>query len=98
MQSDISNPVSRRSLLGLPDEAPGHISSLIVRCRPENLDTVAACIARLRIAEVAMAATSGKIVVTLETRDEDEIVGAMGAMERMRGVVSVALVFHQTDA
>ena len=41
---------------------------------------------------------TGKIVVTLETRDEDEIVAAMNAMQRMAGVVSVALVFHQTDA
>ena len=41
---------------------------------------------------------SGKIVVTLETRDEDEIVAAMNALQRMTGVVSVALVYHQTEA
>ena len=59
---------------------------------------MAARIARLGVAEVAMTDPTGKIVVTLETRDEDEIVAAMNAMQRMTGVVSVALVFHQTDA
>ena len=50
------------------------------------------------VAEVAMTDPSGKIIVTLETRDEDEIVAAMNAMQRFDGVVNVALVFHQSDA
>ena len=55
-------------------------------------------IERLSVAEVALSDPSGKIVVTLETRDEDEIVAAMAALQRMTGVVSVALVYHQTEA
>ncbi len=99
MPADASTPISRRSLLGLPDETVGHISSLVVRAHPDRSAGVAARIARFGIAEVALTdATTGKIVVTLETRDEDEIVAAMNAMQRMDGVVSVALVFHHTDA
>ena len=45
-----------------------------------------------------MSDPSGKIVVTLETHNEDEIVAAMDALQRMTGVVSVALVYHQTEA
>ena len=63
-----------------------------------KLEAVVARIERLSVAEVALSDPTGKIVVTLETRDEDEIVAAMNAMQRMTGVVSVALVFHQTDA
>ena len=98
MPADASPRLTRRSLLGLSEESFGHISSLVVRAHPDRLDAVAARIARLGVAEVAMTDPTGKIVVTLETRDEDEIVAAMNAMQRMTGVVSVALVFHQTDA
>ena len=95
MPADASTPITRRSLLGLPDETVGHISSLVVRVHPDRTERVAGRIARLGIAEVALTdIPTGKIVVALETRDEDEIVAAMNAMQRMSGVVSVALVFH----
>ena len=45
-----------------------------------------------------MSDPSGTLVVTLETHNEDEIVAAMNAMQHMDGVVSVALVYHQTEA
>ncbi len=98
MPADASPEVSRRTLLGLPEDTFGHICSLVVRAHPARLAAVAARIGRLSVAEVAMTDPSGKIVVTLETRTEDEIVAAMTATQRMTGVVSVALVFHQMDA
>ena len=99
MPADASTPVSRRSLLGLPEETFGHISSLVLRVRPDRAEGVAARLGRLAVAEVALSdPATGKIVVTLETLNEDEIVAAMNAMQRMSGVVSVALVYHQTEA
>ena len=98
MPADASPRLTRRSLLGIPEDPPGHISSLVVRAHPARLDAVVARIGRLSVADVALSDPSGKIVVTLETRDEDEIVAAMAALQRMAGVVSVALVYHQTEA
>jgi nitrate reductase NapD len=98
MSADASPPITRRSFLGIDEEAPGHISSLVVRAHPNRLAEVSRRIARLSVAEVAMSAPSGKLVVTLETHNEDEIVAAMNAMQHMDGVVSVALVYHQTEA
>ena len=99
MPADASTGMTRRSLLGIPEDPPGHISSLVVRAHPARLAAVVARIQRLSIAEVALSdPPSGKIVVTLETRDEDEIVAAMAALQGMTGVVSVALVYHQTEA
>ena len=99
MPADARPAVTRRSLLGLGDESFGHISSLVVRAHPDRLAAVAARIARLSVAEVVLSdPAAGKLVVTLETRDEHEIVAAMNAMQGMRGVVNVALVYHHTDA
>ena len=98
MPADASPPITRRSFLGIDEDAPGHISSLVVRAHPNRLAEVSRRIARLSVAEVAMSDPSGKLVVTLETHNEDEIVAAMNAMQHMDGVVSVALVYHQTEA
>ena len=98
MPADASPPITRRSFLGIHEDAPGHISSLVVRAHPNRLAEVSRRIARLSVAEVAMSDPSGKLVVTLETHNEDEIVAAMNAMQHMDGVVSVALVYHQTEA
>jgi periplasmic nitrate reductase NapD len=99
MPADASPRLNRRTLLGLPEEATaGHISSLVVRAHPDRLAAVVRRIAALSVAEVALSDPSGKIVVTLETLNEDEIVAAMNAMQAMRGVVSVALVYHQSEA
>ena len=98
MPADASPPITRRSFLGIDEDAPGHISTLVVRAHPNRLAEVSRRIARLSVAEVAMSDPSGKLVVTLETHNEDEIVAAMNAMQHMDGVVSVALVYHQTEA
>ena len=98
MPADASPPMTRRRLLGIPEERIGHVSSLVVRAHPSRLAEAIRRIARLKSAEVALSDPSGKIVVTLETHSEDEIVAAMNAMQRIDGVVSVALVYHQADA
>ena len=75
-----------------------HISSIVVRARPEMTAAIAERIEALACAEVAVADPSGRIVVTLETPDEGEIVQALTDIQLFEGVVSAALVFHQTDA
>jgi periplasmic nitrate reductase NapD len=98
MPADASSKITRRSFLGMDEDPAGHISSLVVRAHPDRLAAVVRRIGALSVAEVAMSDPSGKIVVTLETLNEDEIVAAMNAMQNMGGVVSVALVYHQTEA
>lgn len=77
---------------------PVHISSLLVSAHPDRAPTVAGKVAKMPIAEIAHLDGSGKIIVTLETADESEIVSALGDIQLIDGVVSAALVYHQTDA
>jgi nitrate reductase NapD len=97
MPADASPRLSRRAVLGIADLSTVHVSSLVVRADPRRMAAVERRIARLKVAEVALSDPSGKIVVVLETADEAEIVAAMGAIERMEGVVSAVLVYHQTE-
>lgn len=75
-----------------------HISSLLVTVHPKMLDRVAAAIGEIAGAEVAWTVSSGKIIVTMETSNEAEIVSGLTRIETLAGVVSAALVFHQTNS
>ncbi|QDY68648.1 chaperone NapD [Qingshengfaniella alkalisoli] len=77
--------------------APVHISSLLVRCRPDRIDMVINAICRIPSAEIALQDRSGKIVITLETSSEGEVADAMTRIQLLDGVASAALVFHQMD-
>lgn len=74
-----------------------HISSLIVHGRPEGLESIHTAISGLEGAEVHGASSQGKLVVTLETISELEMFTRIDAINRIEGVLSVALVYHQVE-
>ena len=74
-----------------------HVSSLLLRAEPARLDDVVATIGKVDIAEVALSDPEGRIIVTLETASEADIVATMTQFQLIDGVVSAALVYHQTD-
>ncbi len=79
-----------------PATAETHVSSLVIHIRLEN-------VARARDALAAMpgleihAEASGKLVITLETSSEADIVTRMNEISMYEGVMSVALVFHHFE-
>jgi len=74
-----------------------HISSLVVHGRPEGIRSIESAIGGLRGAEVHGVSELGKLVVTLETLDEGEMLTQIESINRIAGVLSVALVFHQVE-
>ncbi|NRB19047.1 MAG: chaperone NapD [Rhodobacteraceae bacterium] len=74
-----------------------HISSLLLRADPQKLEQILADIAKIELAEVAMTDPSGKIIITLETGNQSQIIEAMTQLQLLDGVVNASLVYHQTD-
>ncbi len=74
-----------------------HISSLLVRAHPDRLADVKAAIEQIESAEIAATDPTGKIIVTLETPGDAEIVAALNRVETLAGVASAALVFHHIE-
>jgi periplasmic nitrate reductase NapD len=91
---------SRRDVLrGRVIEAPvpeAHVSSLVLHVRPENLAQVRAALAGMPGVEVP-ASSGGKLVVTLETESEADIVTRMNEISVLPGVLSAALVYHHFE-
>lgn len=75
-----------------------HISSLLVHARPAAMAEVQAALAALAGVEVHGASPAGKLVVTLETASEGEILARLATIGALDGVLSTALVFHQIEA
>jgi len=74
-----------------------HISSLVVHARPEGLESIETAIGGLGGAEVHGVSEQGKLVVTLETINESDMLTRIDAINRIEGVLSVALIFHQVE-
>ena len=75
-----------------------HVSSLVVHGRPERLEAIRAGLERLDGVEIHAAAPTGKLVITLETASEHEIVTRLTAISLLDGVLSATLVFHQVES
>jgi len=78
------------------DPPEAHISSLVLHVRPENLSDVRTALATMPGVDIH-GESGGKLVVTLETENEADIVTRMNEMSLLPGVLSAALVFHHFE-
>jgi nitrate reductase NapD len=95
--------VTRRSLLrgpSSPDTGASaiNICSLVVHARPERLPFVLETLSRLPGVETHGASPVGRIVVTIETADDHELVQTMGSIGELPGVLSTALIFQHSES
>lgn len=74
-----------------------HIASVVVQALPRLLDEVAAAVGRMPAAQLHGRAETGKLVVTLDGASAGEIVDQIGELQRLAGVVNVALVYQHID-
>ena len=96
----VTDAPSRREILTgrlvtLP--APeAHISSLVVHVRPERAQAVRSTLAGIPGIEIHAEAV-GKIIVSLETDTEADIVTRLNEISLLDGVMSAALVYHHFE-
>ncbi|UFN51632.1 chaperone NapD (plasmid) [Roseomonas sp. OT10] len=79
----------------MPDEF--HVSSLVVHCHRERAAGVAAVLGGMDGVEVHGGVPEGRLVVTLETTTESDIVERLGQVQCLDGVLAANLVFHQFE-
>lgn len=91
--------LSRRQILrgqmAPPSSPETHICSLVVHCRPDREAGIRAAIAALPGAEIH--SSGAKLVVTLETASDAEVVERMNGISLLDGVLSAALVYHHVE-
>jgi len=75
-----------------------NISSAIVYSRPDQERALRTLLATLTGVEVHAASVDGKLVISIEADNDREAVTTYEAIERLPGVLSVAMIFQQTES
>ncbi len=75
-----------------------HISSLVVHCQPNQLAQTRKAIDRLHGTETHHQDASGKLVVVLESDNEQTILDTVASIETLAGVLAATLVYHHVDS
>jgi nitrate reductase NapD len=96
--TDNAQPSRRDFILGRERDAEpeAHISSLVVHVRPDKLEGTRAALLAMPGVEIPGEAGS-KLIVTLETDTEADIVTRLHEVSLLDGVLSAALVFHHFE-
>ena len=86
------------STKALAQSAPYSISGVVVRATPDDLSQVAARLAGLPGVDVHhLEATTGRVVITLETDRQDDEGNRLERLRREPGVLSAELVYHYVE-
>lgn len=72
-----------------------HIASLLVHARPALFEAVKANLSLLDGVELHQQSPLGKLVVVLETADEQQILERIEQISNLPGVLNAALVYHE---
>ena len=75
-----------------------NISSAIIHARPGDLALVQAGLATLAGVEVHGISPEGKLIVTIESADDDGNAATYQRIGQLDGVMSAAMVYHQTES
>ena len=74
-----------------------HIASVLVQARPERLASVEAALTDLPGVESHGSNGAGKLIVTVETYSDAELVDTINRIETAQDVIVASLVYHQTE-
>ena len=75
-----------------------NITSIILGVAPENGAEVSALLAAIEGVEVHAIAEDGRMIVTIESGDEDNTSNTFEMIRQLPGVISAALVYHQYES
>ena len=91
-------PTRRDFLKGRIANRNFHIASILVQAWPEKLTAIEARLTQLSGVESHGSNEAGKLILTVETDDDSNLVDTMHSIEAVDGVIVASLVYHQVEA
>ena len=74
-----------------------NISGVLVKAFPENILTIEASIASMAGVEVHGNNDDGRIVITVEDNNANNISDTLVTIQKIPGVLSAAMIYHQFE-
>lgn len=75
-----------------------NISSAIVYARPGQAPSLSTSLSQVPGVEIHASTDDGKLVITIESENDRSAIDTYEAIERMDGVMSIAMIFQQTES
>ena len=75
-----------------------HVASLLVFVRADHKERIELAVRQLSGCELHASTPEGKMIVTVESSDEQDINDRLNAIQTIPGVVSAALIYHEVDS
>ena len=72
-----------------------NICSVIVNAKPENAPKIRDILVEMDGVDVFGGVEEGKLIVTLEDSGEKALADKMAALNDIKGVIDVAMIYHQ---
>lgn len=82
----------------MPTSSGLNITSIILGVAPNDAAEVSALLKAINGVEVHAIAEDGRMIVTIESGDEDNTSNTFEMIRQLPGVISAALVFHQYES
>ena len=82
----------------MPTSSGLNITSIILGVAPKDAAEVSALLKKIDGVEVHAIAEDGRMIVTIESGDEDNTSNTFEMIRQLPGVISAALVYHQYES
>jgi len=82
----------------MPTSSGLNITSIILGVAPKDAAEVSAHLKKIDGVEVHAIAEDGRMIVTIESGDEDNTSNTFEMIRQLPGVISAALVYHQYES
>ncbi len=73
------------------------IASLMIQARPEHMASLTPDLNAMEGVEVHASAVTGRMVVTVEARDDQHFMDLVSAIQDQKHVINAQLVYHQIE-
>ena len=74
-----------------------NISGVLVKARPENIDSIELALAGMKGVEVHGNNADGRIVVTVEQHDANQLSDTLMQIQQVPGVLSANMIYHHFE-
>ena len=74
-----------------------HIAGVLVRTFPEHIGAVSSNLNQLQGVEVHGNNSDGRIIVTIEKKQPNQIVEVITQMTNLQGVLNTSMIYHQFE-
>ncbi|AUI66574.1 MULTISPECIES: chaperone NapD [Glaesserella] len=91
--------MSDNNVVGVEDVSTWHVCGLVVQAELAKIEQVKQALLAIEQTEIPMIEeTKGKLVVVMQSEDQQQLLDNMEKARDLEGVLDLSLIYHEQDA